>query len=62
MLTKIQKGMVVEAIGDGSDWPKITNDPQVNCAVDVVVCGGAPWGQLTEEVRRHYVEEVNNIS
>ncbi len=58
MLTKDQKKMVTEAIGDGSDWPKMTDDPQVNCAVDVVVCDTKPWEQLTEEVKGHYIEEV----
>ncbi len=62
MLTEEQERMVVEAIGDGSDWPRFTADPQVNCAVDVKVCGMKPWDQLTEETRFSYIQEAEIMS
>jgi len=33
-LTTEQLQKLVDAMGDGSDWPKATNDPKVNFAVD----------------------------
>ena len=58
MLTKEQKQMVKEAIGDGSDFPKFTSDPLVNHGVDVIVCGVDPWVELTDEERQLYYDEV----
>ena len=59
MLTEEQERMVVEAIGDGSDWPKFTADPQVNHAVDMKVCGEEPWDQMTEEIKKLYREAAD---
>ena len=36
-LTTEQLRKLVDAIGDGSDWPKATDDPKVNYAVDCIV-------------------------
>lgn len=36
-LTTEQLHKLSDALGDGSDWPKHTNDPKVNYAVDCVV-------------------------
>lgn len=36
-LTTKQLDKLTDAIGDGNDFPKHTNDPQVNYAVDCVV-------------------------
>ena len=36
-LTTEQLRKLAEAIGDGSDWPKHTDDPRVNYAVDCIV-------------------------
>ena len=58
MLTENQKKTVLEAIGDGTDWPKFTNDPEVNCAVDVAVCDMKPWDELSKEEKETYKEEV----
>lgn len=62
MLTENQKKMVIEAIGDGSDWPKMTDDPQVNHAVDVVVCDAKSWEQLTVEEKVHYIVEARTFN
>lgn len=40
MLTTEQLRKLVDAMGGGSDWPKLTDDPRVNYAVDCVVSGG----------------------
>ena len=59
MLNESKKEMVIRAIGDGSDWPKITGDPRVNHAVDVEVCGvGQPWEELGDKTRKAYIEEA----
>ena len=57
-LTKVQRKMVDEAIGDGTSWPEHTDDPEVNCAVDVLICGGELWHLLEEGVREAYRREV----
>lgn len=36
-LNEEQQAAVKTAIGDGSDWPKLTTDPVVNWAVDCKV-------------------------
>ena len=36
-LTTEQLRKVVDAIGDGSNWPRATDDPKVNHAVDCIV-------------------------
>ncbi len=36
-LTTEQLQKLTDAIGNGSDWPKFTDDPKVNYAVDCVV-------------------------
>lgn len=62
MLNETQKKMVVEAIGDGSDWPRMTEDPRVNNAVDVEVCGIRPWEELCDKTRKAYTEEAESFS
>ena len=37
ILTTEQLKKLVDAVGDGGDWPKLTDDPKVNYAVDCVV-------------------------
>ncbi|OGZ95511.1 MAG: hypothetical protein A3I44_03470 [Candidatus Sungbacteria bacterium RIFCSPLOWO2_02_FULL_51_17] len=54
-LTIEQLRKLVNAIGDGSNWPKHTDDPKVNYAVDCIVQddGGVPTYD-----ERLYVEEI----
>ena len=36
-LTTKQLRKLIEALGDGSNWPKMTDDPQINYAVDCIL-------------------------
>jgi hypothetical protein len=38
-LTTEQLRKLTSAIGDGSNWPQMTDDPEVNYAVDCVIGG-----------------------
>lgn len=42
-LTTEQLQKLVEAFGDGKDWPKLTDDPKVNYAVDCITQGVGDW-------------------
>ena len=59
-LTTEQLDNLVNAIGDDSDWPKHTDDPQVNYVVDCVIilrmkeCPLPPYSELAHT----YVEEI----
>jgi len=57
-LTQKQKAMVQDAIGNGLDFPKMTNDPLVNHAVDMVICGEVPWEELSQEDQLLYYAEA----
>jgi len=57
-LTKKQEKLVKEVIGDGTDFPKFTNDPYVNHRVDMLVCDCPPWEELSKEEQDLYFEEV----
>jgi len=59
-LSKNQLKKAKEAIGDGSDWPKITSDPMVNHKVDQLVSDKTlpDWENLPEETKQQYEEEV----
>lgn len=54
-LTDEQAGKVVWAIGTGTDWPKATDDPKVNHAVDCIV---ADEGDEPEYEEKLYAAEV----
>lgn len=62
-LTTEQLHKLVDAIGDDSDFPKHTDDPQVNYAVDCVIQfrfrdpPPAPYNKLVHM----YVEEVEEF-
>ncbi len=55
ILTTEQLRKVVHAMGDGKDWPKATDDPKVNHAVDCIV---ADEGDEPEYDERLYVNEI----
>jgi len=57
-LSKEQEQMVREAIGDGNDFPRFTEDPLVNHRVDMIVCGCPSWEELSDEERQLYFDEV----
>ena len=52
--------MVRRAIGNGSDWPRITLDPKVNHKVDQLISNPElpDWENLTENERDLYLKEV----
>lgn len=54
-LTTEQLRKVVDAMGDGKDWPKATDDPKVNHAVDCIV---ADEGEEPEYDEKLYAAEV----
>lgn len=68
VLSDKQKQMVIDAIGDGSDWPGATADPLVNHRVDQLVMKQAfpddpnewipAWDQLSKEEQEMYREEA----
>ena len=61
-LTPNQLKMVTEAIGDDSDWPKMTADPVVNCEVDHLINGDPPWDFLPEDERAIYRKEATEFA
>ena len=54
-LTTEQLRKVVDAMGDGKDWPKAMDDPKVNHAVDCIV---ADEGDQPEYDKQLYVAEI----
>lgn len=54
-LTTEQLRKVVDAMGDGKDWPKATDDPKVNHAVDCIV---ADEGDEPEYEEKLYTAEI----
>ena len=63
-LTDQQTLKLLEAIGDGNDWPRFTDDPIINCAVDHLTSNGEcpKWSQLDENTRVIYRKEVELIT
>ena len=53
--TTQQLKKVIDAIGDGKDWPKATDDPQVNYAVDCIVADEGDEPVYDQEL---YVAEI----
>ncbi len=58
-LTEEQKIKVKNALGDGKDWPKLTDDPLVNYAVDcsVAVDFGSEKPEYVEDIYRNEAEQ-----
>lgn len=54
-LTTEQLRKVIDAMGDGKDWPKATDDPKVNHAVDCIV---ADEGDEPEYDEQLYTAEI----
>lgn len=54
-LTTEQLRKIVKAIGDGNDWPKHTDDPRVNYAVDCIVQNDGDVPSYNEQL---YAAEV----
>lgn len=48
-MTETQKAKYDRAIGDGSDWPYLTDDPVVNWHVDQVADEECPYDQTLYE-------------
>ena len=48
-LSRKQKQMVKDAIGNGKNFPKFTSDARVNHRVDMIICDELPWEKLTKE-------------
>lgn len=57
-LTPKQEQMVLDAIGDGTNWPKFTTDPYVNHAIDMLILDEPEWEDLTKEEQNTYFEEM----
>lgn len=57
-LSEEQVQNVRDAIGDGTDWPKHTDDPYVNFVVDCLVSFEGSEKPSFEEMGHLYVEEV----
>ena len=60
-LTEEQIEKIREAIGDGSDWPRHTDNPQVNYAVDCLV-SYEDKPPLYSKVEKTYVEEISAMA
>lgn len=54
-LTTEQLRKVVDAMGDGNDWPKATDDPKVNHAVDCLTVDGGDQPEYEEGL---YLAEI----
>lgn len=54
-LTTEQLRMVVDAIGNGRNFPKFTYDPKVNYAVDCIVNDDADHSPYNEQL---YADEI----
>ena len=52
LLTAEQRKKLTNALGDGTDFPKITDDPKVNHAVDCIVDEVMPYDA------EYYEEEI----
>lgn len=61
MLTDRQQELLEYAFGDGLNWPKITNDPEVNCAVDVIVAEATAWRFLSVVEKQIYIIEAKKV-
>jgi hypothetical protein len=67
-MTPAQEQMLHEAVGDGTDWPKHTSDPEVNYEIDrrqneddsddPDYAPMPSWAEASEEVRQGYIDEV----
>jgi len=57
-LSEEQVQKVRDAIGDGSDWPKHTDDPYVNFVVDCLVSFEGNEKPSFDEIGHLYVEEI----
>ncbi len=57
-LSEEQLRKIEEAIGDGSDFPKATDDPYVNFVVDCLVSFEPFERPSFAELRQSYVEEI----
>ncbi|MEK7138704.1 MAG: hypothetical protein AAB799_00805 [Patescibacteria group bacterium] len=57
-LSEEQVEKIRDAIGDGTNWPKHTDDPYVNFAVDCLV--SVEWHERPsfDEIGHLYVEEI----
>lgn len=62
-MTPEQEKKMADALGDGSDLPSLTNDPEVNYEIDRKVCDESmvPWNETTQEDRDDYIEEVELV-
>lgn len=61
MLTEQQQIKLKEAIGAinaGNVWPKMTDDPEVNCAIDYFTAGSSTWNKLSNSEKAIYREEA----
>ncbi len=64
-MTPEQEKKLAEAIGDGSNFPSITDDPEVNYEVDRKVKRimgfdqDVPWSQLNDDLKKVYQVEVD---
>ncbi len=55
MLTPNQQKKFEEATSDLTTWPKMTDDPQVNCFIDAVFHETEEyWHKISEAVKESY--------
>lgn len=59
-MTQEQEAKMKEALGDGSDWPKFTDDAEVNYEVDRKVSDPTmpPWNEASLAEKALYLEEI----
>ena len=60
-LTTGQLRKFVEAMGDGSTWPKHTDDPMVNHTVDCIVADPGEEPTYDEKIYAEEIEAFRNI-
>ncbi len=62
-MTPEQEEKLKKALGDGSVYPDITDDPEVNYEIDRKVADPEmpPWSEASEDMKHLYQEEVKEV-
>jgi hypothetical protein len=71
-MTPEQEKLFENAIGDESDWPNLTNDPEVNYEIDRRIeqqfaeednepSFMVPWAEADEETKEEYRREAASL-
>lgn len=57
-MTHEQLLKLIKALGNGENFPKITDDAQVKATVDYLISKGIPWEYMKPEEKNIYLAEV----